>query len=268
MKSTIIIFKEMIENKNIIWNLAKYEFKNGYAATTLGGVWLVLNPLIQVALFWVIFGLGIRGRGDRDDFPFIVWLLPGMIPWFYIGSTISKGATCISKKLSMASRMNFPLSIIPAYTILTNFFTHGVLLTFIPLTLIIFGIGFSGFNIVWLFYAIFTSILFLISLSFVTSTLTSIIKDLGQLIQHITRMLFWFTPIMWEPNYNQRLFQIILPLNPVHHIVSSYRNAFLYGNVAVINWASTLIFWFLALFMLIFGTQIHLKFRREFIDYL
>ena len=196
MKSTIIVVKEMIENKNIIWNLAKYEFKNKYAATTLGGVWLVLNPMIQVALFWVVFGLGIRARGDMDDFPFIVWLLPGIIPWFYIGTTISSGATCISKKLSLASRMNFPLSIVPAYTILTQVFTHGVLLTFVPLTLIIFRIGFSGFSILWLLYAIFTSIMFLISLSFITSTLTSIIKDLGQLITHITRIFFWFTPIM------------------------------------------------------------------------
>ena len=268
MKSTIIVVKEIIENKYIIWNLAKYEFKNKYAATTLGGIWLILNPMIQVMLFWFVFGLGIRVRGDRDDFPFIVWLLPGIIPWFYMSSCITQGATCISKKLSMVSRMNFPLSIVPAYTILSQVFTHGVQLVFIPLTLIIFRIGFSGFSIVWLLYGIFTSIMLLISLSFVTSTLTSIVRDLGQLIQHITRMLFWFTPIMWEPNYNSRLFQIILPINPVYHIVSAYRNAFLYGNLAIINWIGTLFFWFLVLFLLIIGTHIHIKFRREFIDYL
>ena len=268
MKSIAIIVKEQIENKHMIWNLAKYELNNKYASNALGSAWLLLNPLIQIGLFWFVFGLGIRGGGPVGDIPFIVWLLAGIIPWFYVSGAISSGATSINQKLNVASKMNFPLSIIPTYVLISELLIHAILLTFIPISMLIFGVNFTGFNILRLFYSIFTTTIFLTALAYVTSTVTSIVKDLNLLIQHIVRLTMWMTPIMWQSVGTGRMYRFILMLNPVYYLISGYRTAFLYSNTASINLRHSLYFWTVTLVLLMIGTRIHIKFRREFIDYL
>ena len=270
MNSIVIVIKELIENRKMIFNLAKYELRMMYAGNTLGGLWLFLNPLIQITLFWVVFGAGIRGGGPVGDTPFIVWLLAGLIPWFNISACFSSGANSISSKLVVASKMNFPLSIVPIYTILSQLAIHGILLIFVFLSLVIFNVGFDGLNIIRLIYIVPTTTIFLISLAYITSTAVSVFKDFNLLISHLTRLFMWLTPIMWLPLNMTRGIRIMIRVNPIHYMINGYRNAFLYGNVAVEppNGLDTIYFWLLVIFMLFLGTKIHVKFRREFIDYL
>ena len=269
MKSLIVVLNEQIENKRMIFNLTKYELKSRYAGNALGILWLFLNPIIQIGIFWFVFGVGIRGGAPVDGIPFIVWLQTGMIPWFFISAGISQGATSISSKLSVASKMNFPLSIVPAYVILAQLQTHLILLSLVFLIMIVHGVSFAGFSILALLYFILTTTIFLMALSFVTSTIISIVKDARQLIQHIVRFTFFMTPIMWEtPRISNLWFQIVLRANPVYYLVMGYRNAFLFSNVRSINLIDTIYFWSFTIFLMTLGMRIHIKFRREFIDYL
>jgi len=269
MKSLITVLSEQIENRRMIFNLAKYELVNKYAGNALGIIWLFLNPIIQISIFWFVFGVGIRGRGAVGDIPFIVWLMTGKIPWFYISGSIVQGANSISNKLSIASKMSFPLSIVPFYTILAQLLTHLILLSLVFFIMIVHGVGFAGFSILALIYFILTTTIFLIALSFFTSTIISIVKDARQLISHIVRFTFFLTPIMWEtPRVTELWFLIVLRANPVYYLVTGYRNAFLYSDVRSINQTDTIYFWSLTLLLMLIGTRIHVKLRREFIDYL
>lgn len=268
MKSLIIVLNEQIENKRMTFNLTRYEVKNKYAGNALGGIWLFLNPIIQISVFWFAFGLGIRGGGPVGEIPFIVWMMAGKIPWLYISSSISQGASSISSKLAFASKMSFPLSIVPIYTILSIFQTHLILLSLVFIMMIIHGVGFAGFSILALLYIMFTTTIFLFALSFVTSTIISIIKDAQLLIAHIIRLIFFMTPIMWEtPRVSNLWFRIVLRANPANYLVTGYRNAFLYSNVSTLNLIDTIYFWSLTIALMLIGTRIHVKFRREFIDY-
>jgi len=270
MKSLIIVLKEQIQNRHMIYNLTKYEIKNRYAGNALGNIWLFLNPIIQVSIFWFVFGLGIRGRGGGliDGVPFIIWLQTGMIPWFYISASITGGASSISSKLSIATKMSFPLSIVPVYVILAQLQAHLILLSLIFALMLFLNVGFAGFSIWALLYFILTSTIFLIALSFFTSTILSIVKDMRQLIQHIVRITFFTTPIMWQLEDTYRWVEIIIRANPIHYLITGYRNAFLHSGVNTINPIDTVYFWTLTILLMIVGTRIHIKFRKDFIDYL
>ena len=269
MKSLITVLGEQIKYRRMIVSLAKYELKTRYAGNALGIVWLFLNPILQVSIMWFVFGVGIRGRAPIDDIPFIVWLQTGMIPWIYISSGITLGAGSISSKLSIASKMSFPLSIVPVYMIFSQLLTHLILLSLVFGLMIVHQIGFGGFSIWSLVYFILTSTAFLMALAFVSSTIISIVKDTKQLISHIVRLFFFTTPIMWEtPRVSYTWFLIILRANPINYLVTGYRNAFLYSDVRSINLIDTIYFWTLTALLLLIGTRIHLKLRKEFIDYL
>jgi len=269
MKSLITVLSEQIENRRMIFNLTKYEVKSKHAGNALGIVWLFLNPIIQIGVFWFAFGVGIRGGAPVDGIPFIVWLKTGLIPWIYISASISQGANSISGKLSLASKMSFPLSIVPIYTILAQLQTHLILLSLVFFIMIVHSVSFAGFSILAFLYFILTTTIFLLALSFVTSTIISIVKDAKHIIGHIVRLIFFITPIMWDsPDVSSFWFRLILRANPAYYLVTGYRNAFLYSNVRSISTIDTVYFWSLTIFLMLVGTRIHVKFRREFIDYL
>ncbi|MGO4076213.1 Teichoic acid translocation permease TagG, partial [Staphylococcus aureus] len=78
-----------------------------------------------------VFGMGIRGGqpiaiGDMEV-PFIIWMLAGLIPWFFISPTILDGSNSVFKRINMVSKMNFPISALPSVVIMSNLFSYFVM---------------------------------------------------------------------------------------------------------------------------------------------
>ena len=76
MKNVIALLKENFQNLPLIWKLSLYNLKATYANHYLGLLWTILMPAAQVGVFYVVFGLGLRGdRGDVQNVPFLVYLI-------------------------------------------------------------------------------------------------------------------------------------------------------------------------------------------------
>lgn len=164
--------------------------------------------------------------------------------------------------------MNFPLSIIPTYVVISQLYTHLILIIF-ALVIVIFNLGFSTINILELMYGLVASTLFLIALSFLTSTLSTMLRDIQLLIQSVTRMLFFLTPIFWEPKENMsNLLLFIIKINPLYYIVEVYRGALIYNDTSIVLSWYTLYFWGAVIILFIAGSMLHIRFRKQFVDYL
>ncbi|MBU8752342.1 MULTISPECIES: ABC transporter permease [Priestia] len=268
MKSMKIVLQEQLENLYMIGRLSAYELKKSYADNVLGSFWLLLNPLFQIGVYWIVFGLGVRGGRDVGDTPFVIWLICGLVPWFFISSSILQGSNSVYARLNSVSKMNFPLSVIPTYVIVAQAYTHLILVG-ILLLIVISSQGLSHLNVISLLYFMISSFCFLLSLSFITSTLSTMVRDIHLLIQTATRMLFYVTPILWLPSENApQLLQDIFKLNPFYYVVEGYRDSLLTGGWGLIASPYTLVFWLIIVVMLFFGSAIHVKFRKQFVDYL
>jgi teichoic acid transport system permease protein len=268
MSSIRIVLNEQFKNIYMILRLSSYELKQLYANSLLGGIWVFLNPLIQIAIYALVFGSGIRHGMPVNGVPFLIWMLCGLIPWFFISAGITQGSNAIYAKLATVSKMNFPLSITPTYMIMAQFYTHLILLGVLILT-ILGSYGTAGINIFSLIYFLISNFVFLVALSYVTSTLSTIVRDIHLLIQNLTRMLFYLTPIVWEPKFGQSgLLLKFMKLNPFFYVVEGYRASLIYGHPGYIISKYTLYFWGVTIFMFVLGTALHVKFRRQFVDYL
>ncbi|WP_416729811.1 ABC transporter permease [Fictibacillus sp. JL2B1089] len=267
MKSVLIILKEHFQNIYLISRLSLYDLKNTYSATMLGNVWVILNPLIQIFVYWLVFGLGIRGGAPVNGVPYFLWLICGLIPWFYISAAINKGSNSIYSKLNTVSKMNFPLSIVPTYTVTAQLYNHIILLC-ILLFAVFTSIGFNSLNVLLIGYFTLSSTMLLISLSFITSTLSTLVRDVNILVQSVVRMLFFLTPILWVPQINELpfFFKILFYLNPFYYVTEGYRQILLYDNTSTIISYNTLYFWNLVLILFFTGAFLHVKFRKQFVD--
>ncbi|MCU5688563.1 MULTISPECIES: ABC transporter permease [Bacillus] len=268
MKAIRNIVQEQLENIYLMTRLSVYELKQAHAGSALGIVWVFLNPLTQIFVYWLVFGLGIRGGKPVEGVPFFVWMICGIIPWFFINSSILQGSNSIYAKLNTVSKMNFPLSVIPTYIIIAQLYTHVILLAVLSLIVAVTK-GLSFLGIIGVIYCLLSAFFFLVSLAFITSTLSTILRDIHLFIQSITRMLFYLTPVLWKPSENMEwIFVFLMKINPFYYIVEGYRSSLLHGDVSFIWSLYTLYFWTIAITLFVIGSTLHIRFRKQFVDYL
>jgi teichoic acid transport system permease protein len=268
MKSLFQIIKENISNFYLIIRLSLFEVKSSNSNNYLGVFWEVLNPTILICIYWFVFGFGIRGGRSVDGVAYLPWLLSGICVWFFISQVMLQGSKSIYSRISIISKMNFPMSVIPTYVIVSKFYFHVILVGIVMVILAIYGYLPSIYYL-QIPYFLIANLLFLISISLITSTLATIIRDIQMVVQAIVRALLYITPILWSTEKLPDSVVTILKLNPIFYIVEGYRYTLLGENWYLLVHAKyTLYFWCLVFSMLLLGSILHVKFRNRFVDYL
>lgn len=264
------VIKEQIEYRDLIFRMARFETKGMYQIHYLGTLWQFLSPAIQVAIYYIVFGIGLRGGGTiDDDVPFLVWLLCGLIPWFFISPTIVQGSNSVYQKVNMVSKMKFPVSLLPTIRIVGNSFQFMVLLGILFIIILFHGI-YPSVYILQLPYYLIALYLFLFSFTLLSSTISTLVRDYQSLLQSMIRMLLYLSPILWNPEGElvPDWLADILKLNPFYYIIQGIRNSFLGGSWFFEDIIYTLYFWSFTFVLLYFGAKIHYRFRKDFVDYL
>ena len=97
----------------------------------------ITESALQIMVYWFVFGMGIRSNQPIHGIPFIYWLLVGISMWFFVNQGILEGTKSVSMKFNQVAKMNFPLSIIPTYTVTSRFYGHiGLLLIIIGICIV------------------------------------------------------------------------------------------------------------------------------------
>ncbi|QHT48036.1 ABC transporter permease [Bacillus sp. SB49] len=271
MNSTIKLLREQIGSAYLIKRLSIFQMKSNNSNHYLGMAWEIINPIIQLLIYWFVFGIGIRGGEDVNGVPFVYWLSIGMFVWFFFNAAAMNGSRSIHSRLNLISKMNFPVSAIPSFVILSSFYQHLFLGTFLTIIYIIFAGGISIYFI-QLPYYMFALVSFIFAFALIFSTLTTVVRDIQTGLRSVIRMLLYLTPILWTtdslPESMKNLVETILKINPLYYIVEGYRDAFIGGRWFFEDVGYTLYFWTLVICMLIVGASLHMKFKKHFVDYL
>jgi teichoic acid transport system permease protein len=267
MRFVLQVLKEQFKNVHLIFRLAIYDIKGKYQLHYLGWLWQFINPAIQVALYWFVFGVGIRKGSPVGGTPFIVWLLVGVIPWFFISPSIIQGSNSIYSRVSLVSKMKFPVSILPSVSLVTNSFNFFSMMFILFLVLVINHIN-PGIYLLQLPYYLICMYTFLFATTLLFSTITVIIRDFQLFMQSVIRMMFFLLPIVWKMDTLSPFHVNILRLNPLFYLIDGFRRTFLGSGWFFHDLRYTAYFWILTLFILFLGSFMHIKFRNKFVDFI
>jgi len=268
MNAMMIVLKEQIKNVYLITRLSLYELKSSNRNMYLGMLWEIINPMIQISIYWFVFGYGIRGGENIEGIPYLQWMLAGISVWFFFNQSILQGSKSIYTRIKVISKMNFPMSVIPTYVIVSKMYHHIVLVGIIFIILQFYHFSVTIY-LIQLPYYIFATLALLISLTLVTSTLATIIRDVQMVVQAVMRVMIYLSPILWTPSSLPQFAQSIMMLNPLYYIVEGYRASLLGTSWYFVEfWSYTLYFWGFVVVTFLFGSHIHVKFRNRFIDFL
>lgn len=262
------LFQEQVTSVHLTLRLALFQIKSDNKNNLLGVIWEFLNPFIQIMMYWFVFGLGIRGNADIEGVPFVYWMLAGIVMWFFVNAAIFEGTRSIYTKYHLVAKMNFPLTVLPGYVVMSKFYIHLLMLT-----VVLGAFWLSGYTptiyYIQLIYFMLLTYVFSYAVSLLASALAVIVRDVNMLMQAALRMLFFVSPILWLPNLLPENIQTFIRLNPFYYLANGYRASVLYNEWYIVsNWQLTIYNLVLTLILLIVGSAIHFKMRDRFADYL
>jgi len=265
MKATIDVIKEQFGNFYLIFRLASYDIKGKYQSHYLGVAWQFLNPAMQIIIYWLVFGLGIRNGHPIGGTPFFVWMILGAVPWFFISATLIQGSNSVYNKVSLVAKMKFPVSVLPSITIVSNIFNFIFMLLILGVILFVYGIN-PGIYLLQLPYFIVSMIIFLFAVSLLFSTIATIARDFQLILQSSMRMMIYLLPVLWDMEKLPLL--NFFRLNPLYYLIDGFRKTFLMKEWFFYDWKYTLYFWIVTLLILLIGAIVHVRFRKRFVDYI
>lgn len=268
MNKILSIAHEQWIHRKLIWKLAIYRTKSKYANHYLGVFWDILQPALQVLIYYVVFGLGLRGpRSDIDDIPFIIYLISGIFPWLFISSSINSMSNAINGQMDLVTKMKFPASIFLTISFVNGLFSFLITTTILMVIAFIGGYSEPGHYIA-VIYVLFATYALVMGIALIMSSLVIIIRDMRNVLQNIIRMLFFLTPIFWSLSEANEILQRLSSLNPFAYLIMNYRYAFVYDEAPLYgDMADHIYFWTFTLLLIFIGAQIYYRFKDRLVDY-
>ena len=220
------IIKEPWEWRKQILSLGLFDLKKTSAGAVLGSFWFFAKPAVYIFCFWFALEVGLKsGNQTGSDVPYILWLMGGLIPWFYMQDILGAGIDVFKRYSYLVTKIKFPLPGIPTiYSISTMIIQAGLVAA---LLIVFFLCGQTAdWYLLQIPVAMVLMFVFFDLFSLMTSCLSAISKDFKNLLQTLSTPLFWLSGVIFDV-YSMGIpaIEAILMFNPVTFFVTMYRCA-------------------------------------------
>jgi ABC-2 type transport system permease protein len=225
--------RRLVAYRELLVNLVRKELRVRYKESVLGFLWSMLNPLLYLAVFYLVFNFFLPNRGVPF---FTVFLLSGLLGWTLFSSSLSGGAGSIVGNGALLKKVNFPREVLPLATVGASVFHFFLQMLVLLAVLILFGYPFFGENLLLVPVALGVEVLLLAGLVLLVSSVTVYLRDVQHFVELALLAWFWMTPIVYQVTLvfeklaPKGLFGLYL-LNPMAPITLAFQRAF-YNQVA------------------------------------
>ncbi|HHX60833.1 MAG TPA: ABC transporter permease [Epulopiscium sp.] len=260
------LIKELYQNRSLIFDLSKNDFKTKYAGSYLGITWAFVQPIVTILVYWFVFQVGFRSA-PMEDFPFILWLISGMIPWFFFNDAILNATNSLLEYSYLVKKVVFKVSILPIVKIISALYVHIFFIGILNIIFWAYGYPPNIYTIQTLYYLLCTCCLVL-GVTYATSAIVIFFRDLSQIINIFLQVGMWMTPILWQYDVIPVKYQWIFKLNPMFYIVEGYRDTFINHVWFWERYNQTIYFWIITIGIAALGAIIFKRLKPHFADVL
>jgi ABC-type polysaccharide/polyol phosphate export permease len=216
--------------RSLLRNLVARDLKLRYRDSAIGFAWSLLNPLLMMLVFTVVFTLLLRSA--PTDVPYPPFLLTAILAWNFFQISVLAGAGSVVGSAGLVTKVYFPREILPLAAVLVNGVNFLLaMLVLIPVTLV-YGIGPDP---LWIFFPVvlLSQALFTVGITFLVAGFNVFFRDTSYIVDFLLLAGFFLTPIFYDirqvfaPADGAELGHLVLLLNPMASYVTSYREILL-----------------------------------------
>ena len=259
---------ELYQSRHLIWKLAKHDFRKRYAGSSMGALWALAQPVVTVAMYYIVFDklMGGGGRGV-EDVPFVLFLTAGLVPWFYFNEALNNGTNALREYDYLVKKVVFKISILPIIKVIAATFIHVFFVAVLLIVAALYGYYPTVYTTQILYYSACLFV-FVLALCYATCAVVVFFKDLTQIIGIALQIGIWATPILWNIDSAPGEWVVILKLNPLVYIVNGYRSAIYERSWFFEDFFSTMYFWIVTVVLFGIGVAVFKRLKPHFADVL
>lgn len=235
--------KEVWEYRELLYFMVWRDIKVRYKQTVLGVAWVIVQPVVNMVVFSMLFG-GLL-KVPSGDVPYPLFTYAALLPWNYFARSITSASISLVSNSHLITKVYFPRLIIPISTVLAGLVDLGIAFLVLIGLMIYFGVSLS---IAMLMLPVFLLVAMLTALGFGLwlGALNVRYRDVGYLVPFLVQMWMYATPVIYGSTLIPERYRFLLGLNPMTIVVEGFRWALL-GQAAP---ASSTGPWILALSLL------------------
>jgi ABC-type polysaccharide/polyol phosphate export permease len=229
----VSVYVDLFRYRDLFLNLFRRELRVKYRGSALGLAWTLINPIMLMLAYWLIFSVIIRAV-SVDHYP--LFLLTGLLVWIFFQSAIQMACSSLLGHASLVKQVRLPRQLLPVSVVATNLVTMLVMLAVVlPLNLLLIPETRSTF---WAALPLFVPLAALVTaFSIVLASATVIFRDVEHLLGTILLPWFILTPIFYPwsqmPGIQSHptLADILYYGNVVAPFVSAIRDPLFFGQL-------------------------------------
>jgi lipopolysaccharide transport system permease protein len=216
----IFDFKELIAYRDLFFFLVWRDIKTLYAQSILGISWAVIQPLVQIAIFTVIFGA--VAKVPTDGIPYILFSSVAIIPWTYMSTAMASSSQSLVQGSAMLGKIYFPRIIFPVTPVLAKLVDFGISMVIILCVMLYYRVAPTWSLLFLPFFLIFMMAIPL-GTGLWLSSLAIRFRDIKQAMPFVIRMLMYSAPIVYSASSIPEEYRILYSINPIVGVIEGYR---------------------------------------------
>ncbi len=248
--------RDVYENRVILLALIRRNTAGRYKSTFVGFGWHLLMPILMIIVLYIAFN-SIRARPIED---YWVYLSSGIFPVMFISSCLRGRA--IQSNAKYITKMNFPREIVVLASVITEFLSVVFAYVFIIMIILLSGQHVNWWGMAMIPIELTLMLIFGIGCSYLVSTVTVFVKDVGYIMSVCMRLVFWITPTFFLISEASGLLGHIVWFNPFTYYIETFHQILYYGvfpdsSLVIVSIALAVAFYFI-------GEMVFNRYRNRF----
>lgn len=207
----------------LVWRDVKVRYKQ----TALGVMWIVLQPVVSMVIFTVLFGMLLKVPSEEAPYP--VFVLSALIPWSYFASSLNRSSTSLVYSANLVTKVYFPRTLIPLSGVLSGLIDLVIAFLLLLALMAVYRITPTPASLLLPGFVLLASATAL-GFGLWLSALNVRYRDINYIIPFLLQIWMYATPVVYGSSLVGDRFRLLMGLNPMTGVVEGFRQALL-GNV-------------------------------------
>lgn len=216
-------FRELYQYRGLLISLVQRELTARYRGSVLGFFWTFLNPTLHMLVYALLFTVVMRQNVPN----YAYFMFVGLLPWIWFSSSVGGGASAISDRRDLMTKVRFPAQVLPSSVVATNFLNYMLSLPLMVLLGAFYGVW-PTWHVVAFPLVLLIQLIFTLALVYIISAINVTFRDLQHIVQNLLTLAFFATPVLYQvKNISDPGMRTLVTLaNPMAILITSYQAIF------------------------------------------
>ncbi len=247
--------------RELLYFLAWKDIKIRYKQTAIGAGWAVIQPLLTMVVFTLIFG-GLA-KLPSDGMPYAIFVYPTLILWIYFSSALTNSSNSLIANSNLLSKVYFPRILLPLSASVVGLVDYAIAAAILVGLMAYFQVA-PTIWIVFIFIPLIVTIILASGLGFWMSAISVKYRDVQYTVPFFVQILFFVSPVLYSEGLVPEQYSLLFNLNPLSGIMTAQR-AMILGNAAI-DWFQLGLALIVSLVIFITGVLYFKRYERGMAD--